>query len=255
MSSIERSLSVTASKRGHPGIPASPHRRMDCGAIGSIVASYPLGLWQPREPRLLATLEFLLDKCSFEGGFYQDMIHSGINVYLTLHIAQALLRAGDSRYFELMQTVSRLASPTGQWPEAIHPRTKGGCMGDGQHVWAAAEWLMMIRNCFVREEVDEGALILASGIPTAWLESGERLSFGPAPTAWGEISLSIEPHSEGNQLHWSAAWRDRAPVVIVAAPGMQQTTLAGREGSLLLPRADACEPRESLSITQGGAAS
>jgi hypothetical protein len=142
---------------------------MDSGSIGSIVVSYPLCVWEPREPRLLSTLEFLLEKCSFEGGFYQDMIHSGINVYLTLHIAQALLRAGDARYFELMQTVANLASPTGQWPEAIHPRTKGGCMGDGQHVWAAAEWLLMLRNCFVREEPAADGLILASGIPQAWL--------------------------------------------------------------------------------------
>ena len=38
----------------------------------------------------------------------------------------------DPRYLELMDTVASLASPTGQWPEAIHPRTLGGCMGDGQ---------------------------------------------------------------------------------------------------------------------------
>ena len=86
------------------------------------------------------------------GAFFHDIIHSGINPYLTLHIAQVLLRAGDMRYFDLMRRSADLASPTGQWPEAIHPRTLGGCMGDGQHVWAAAEWMMMMRNCFVREE-------------------------------------------------------------------------------------------------------
>lgn len=51
-----------------------------------------------------------------------------------------------------MTAVAKLASPMGQWPESIHPRTCGGCMGDGQHVWAAAEWVLMIRNCFIREE-------------------------------------------------------------------------------------------------------
>jgi len=65
-----------------------------------------------------------------------------------------LLRAEDPRFHELMTTVADLASPTGQWPEAIHPLTHGGCMGDGQHVWAAAEWLMIVRHCFVREEGD-----------------------------------------------------------------------------------------------------
>jgi hypothetical protein len=257
MAAIDRSWSRTAAKRGSHGIPASPHRRMDSGAIGSVVVSYPLGLWPPREPRLLATLEFLLQKCSFDGGFYQDMIHSGINVYLTLHIAQALLRAGDGRYFDLVQTVARLASPTGQWPEAIHPRTKGGCMGDGQHVWAAAEWLMMLRNCFVREEPQGGGLILASGIPQVWLDSHQRLSFGPAPTAWGNISLSIEPRAEDVELHWSANWRDHPPVIVVALPGLPQTSVSGAEGSIVLSRNGSRERQEAFTvgIGQGGAAS
>ena len=94
----------------------------------------------------------LVERCFHNGGFFQDIIHSGINAYLTLDIAQTLLRAGDPRYRDLIETVARLASPTGQWPEAIHPHTGGGCMGDGQHGWAAAEWVMMIRNLFVREE-------------------------------------------------------------------------------------------------------
>ena len=80
-----------------------------------------------------------MKKCLVHGGFFHDMTHSGINPYLTLHLAQVLLRAGDPRYFSLMTAVAKLASPTGQWPESVHPRTGGGCMGDGQHVWAAAK--------------------------------------------------------------------------------------------------------------------
>ena len=62
-----------------------------------------------------------------------------------------------------MDRVVALASPTGQWPEAIHPRTGGGCMGDGQHAWAAAEWLLMMRALFVREEPDH--LVIGAGLP------------------------------------------------------------------------------------------
>ncbi|MFP5344729.1 MAG: hypothetical protein ACLGGU_03675, partial [Gammaproteobacteria bacterium] len=152
--SVERSLAGAAERLGRPAMPASPCRRLDAGAIGSLSAGYPAQLCAPDDPRLLDTVEFLLQNCMVQGGFFQDMIHSGINPYLPLHLAQVLLRAGDSRYLALMDAVARLASPTGQWPEAIHPRTGGGCMGDGQHVWAAAEWVLMIRNCFVREEED-----------------------------------------------------------------------------------------------------
>src|SRR5690606_18527259 len=109
--------------------------------------------------------------------------------YLTLHIAQVLLRAGDMRFLQLLQSVVDLASPTGQWPEAIHPHTGGGCMGDGQHAWAAAELLMLIRNMFVREEGD--GLILASGVPPAWRKPGATASFGPTPTPWGPVQITI----------------------------------------------------------------
>ena len=71
-------------------------------------------------------------------------------------------RLGDGRAepYRFAACVADLASPTGQWPEAIHPQTGGGCMGDGHHVWAAAEWVLMLRYCFLREEGD--TLVLAS---------------------------------------------------------------------------------------------
>ena len=89
----------------------------------------------------------------------------------------------------MIETVARLASPTGQWPEAIHPHTGGGCMGDGQHGWAAAEWVMMIRNLFVREEGDR--LIVGSGLFEEWFESDEDICFGPTLTPWGPVTVRI----------------------------------------------------------------
>ena len=225
MESIERSLRDSAAIREHPGIPASPHRRMDAGAIGSLAVGYPLCLWEPADPRLLGTIEFLLSTCSVQGAFFQDMIHSGINAYLTLHMAQVLLRAGDPRYMGMVQAVARLASPTGQWPEAIHPRTHGGCMGDGHHLWASAEWVMMLRNMFVREEGDR--LILASGIPADWIDSGREARLGPAPTPYGPIEVAARQAPEGVVVEWSAQWRGKPPVIEVRVPGHRTMVVEG----------------------------
>ena len=63
-------------------------------------------------------------------------------------------------------------------------------MGDGQHGWAAAEWVMMIRNMFVREEADR--LIVGSGLLPQWLETGAGLSFGPTLTPWGPVTVAFE---------------------------------------------------------------
>ncbi len=183
------------SQRLRSATPAgTEERRLDAGAVGSLVADYPLQLFAPGDPRILRTADFLRDLSSFNGGFFQNMIHSGINPYLTLHLAQVPLRAGQfAETWQLLERVAELASPIGQWPEAIHPRTLGGCMGDGQHIWAAAERALLVRNCFVREE--PGHLVLASGVRPEWWAAGA--SFGPTLTPFGTVAVRIEPTASG----------------------------------------------------------
>ena len=235
-SAVDRNLAQAARRLGRIAMPASPYRRMDAGAIGSIVAGYPLQLCRPDDPWLLGTVDYLMEKCFHRGGFFQDMIHSGINPYLTLHIAQVLLRAGDARCHDLISTVADLASPTGQWPEAIHPRTLGGCMGDGQHVWAAAEWLLMIRNCFVREEGD--SLILGSGVTEDWLRDGGTVQFGPAPTSFGPVTIEIESSGTGSsrkvRVTWDGDWHLAPERIDIRLPGMQRTCASLNEETATL---------------------
>jgi len=214
---VDRSIDRSAFRRDRPGVPASPYRRMDAGAIGSIAAGYPLRLWDAEDTRLADTVEFLLDHCMVRGGFFQDMIHSGVNAYLTLHLAQTLLRRGDARAHQLIQNVADLASPTGQWPEAIHPRTGGGCMGDGQHVWAAAEWTLMLRNCFVREEGD--GLVLCSGVPEAWFSGARPARFGPTATPFGPVAVEAAMDQGEPVVRWEADWRPRPQRLEVVLPG------------------------------------
>jgi GH15 family glucan-1,4-alpha-glucosidase len=226
MECIETSLERSIDIRDHAGMSASPYRRMDSGAIGSLAVGYPLQLWAPKDRRLLQTVEYLLEESSVKDMFFQDMIHSGLNAYLTLHMAQVLMRAGDGRFFRLVQAVADSASPTGQWPEAVHPRTGGGCMGDGQHIWAVAEWIMMIRNMFVREEYD--SLVLCGGIPQEWRREGASMSFGPTPTPWGPVSVQVDclADAPGVTVSWEGAWREHAPPIRVALPGTQPAQVA-----------------------------
>ena len=218
---VLHSIDQVSGTLGKPIIPASPYRRMDAGAIGSLVISYPLQLCPPDDIRLHNTVDFLLENCLVDNGFFQDMIHSGLNAYLTLHIAQVLLRAGNLQCQPLIDAVAAMASPTGQWPEAIHPRTRGGCMGDGQHAWAAAEWIAMIRNCLVREEGN--ILVLASGVFQEWFKDKNIITFGPAPTSFGTLSLTIEKRGgKGHEtvlVSWQGEWHAESPEIHVRLPG------------------------------------
>jgi hypothetical protein len=240
---IERSVEQIPPAQSQGGIPASPYRRMDAGAIGSLVADYPLQLYSPAEPRIMATVETLLRDSFHKGGFFQDIIHSGINAYLTLGIAQTLLRAGDARYRELVETVAGLSTATGQWPEAIHPQTLGGCMGDGQHGWAAAEWVMMIRNMFVREEGER--LVIGSGLFADWFESDEELSFGPTLTPWGAVTVRISQPRTEPMLAVDGRWRAAAPRIDVAIPGFEHLPNVDSASAIRLERAAATSSSRS----------
>jgi hypothetical protein len=248
---IDHSINRIPAWRSLGGIPASPYRRIDSGAIGSLVADYPLQLYPPNAPVIMATVDALLRRCFLHGGFFQDMIHSGINAYLTLDIAQTLLRARDPRYRDLVEAVARMASPTGQWPEAIHPQTGGGCMGDGQHGWAAAEWVMMVRNSFVREEGDQ--LIVGSGLFPEWLENNGDVSFGPTPTPWGDVTLRFQPSDSRATLAIDADWRGAAPRIDVLVPGHRPLADVDVATTIELERLElADEARESQAAFAEG---
>lgn len=245
LQTIERSFPHGPQRRFPEAIPASPRRRMDSGAVGSLVADYPLQLFAPGDRRIVRTADYLRDHSSFRGGFFQNMIHSGINAYLTLHLAQVRLRAGEPAVaWELMDHVAGLASPTGQWPEAIHPRTGGGCMGDGQHMWAAAEWALMIRACFIREEAGPGTaprLVIGSGLRPEWWREGQA-SMGPTLTPFGAVTVRVAPQGESLHVHVAADWRGARPLLDLRVPGFspqERPASDGAEDFHLLPQLEA----------------
>lgn len=241
LASVERSIQHFALRRGKGAIPASPYRRMDSGAIGVLVADYPLQLYPAGEPRIARTLEHFMTHNFVNGGFFQDMTHSGVNIYLTLAIAQSLLRSGDPRWQGIVRQMMSDASPTGVWPEAIHPLTFGGCIGDGQHGWAAAEWLRWTRNAFLREE--GGTLVLCSGLLPEWLSARESMHFGPSLTPWGEVRVELHPGQRHNAwtVRINATWRRERPPLLVHLPGARPLRLDGEEACISLEDVVSCE--------------
>ncbi len=229
LSSLNQSLEKVSQRLGKELIPASPYRRMDSGAVGSLVGGYPLGLLTENDQRLKNTAEYLLENCIVKGGFFHDMSHSGINPYLTLHLAQVLLRTSDRRFLGLIDSVASLSSQTGQWPEAIHPHTEGGCMGDGQHVWAAAEWVSILRSMFVREEPKENKLILFSGIPFDWLNQAKGISFGPVPTVFGKIKLTLKKEDKTCTAKWQSEWFGQRPLIEIRLEGFPNTEVKDKQ--------------------------
>jgi hypothetical protein len=113
-----------------------------------------------------------------------------------------------------MQRLLRFASPTYNWPEAIHTRSLSGSAGDGQHGWASAEWLLLVRALLLRE--DDRRLTLAPALPHAWLSTPGHLSVDNAPTRFGPLSYHLEWDQSSFTL--DLASRTTAPEVVWHLP-------------------------------------
>jgi GH15 family glucan-1,4-alpha-glucosidase len=151
---IEKSLERSEKQAGFHFFPATPYRRIDSGAIGSLCAVYPLRLLRPNDPRVLNTIRLLEDRFLIGEGFFQDHFHSGVNCYLSAHLAQCYLANGNARAWKIVRYLLKRASSTYTWPEAFHPITKGGCMGEGHHGWATADWTLLHRK-YVRNHMGQ----------------------------------------------------------------------------------------------------
>lgn len=222
MNSIEKSLLSCRQRLGRAAIPASPYRRLDSGAVGSLAACYPVQLFPASDERVSDTAEYLMKNCIINNCFYHEISHSGINPYLTLHLAQVLMRGGDLRFAELVKCVAAFASSTGQWPEAANPRHGGGCMGDGQHIWASAEWIMMMINSFVLEEKQK--LIIGKGVLPEWLKEGHNISIGSVSTSFGSVLVAMHRSQEKLIVNWQGQWFARQPEIQIEVPGFKKVS-------------------------------
>jgi len=192
---IARSLDNVERRIGEKLIPATEHRNFDESAIGSISSIYPLELFNDRLHHLSNTLRKLESEYVGEKGFFHPFVHSGYNPYLTLQIAHSFLILGETvKAWEIAETIFRQADPPYSFPEAIHPRTGGGTMGDGHHGWAAAEIVLFLRGCMIKE--DNGVLTLFKGNNGRLVQKGKNMKLKNVPTTFGPFSCSLSFTSE-----------------------------------------------------------
>ena len=187
---IQLSLEKNAERLERSLIPASPSRSFDESAIGSICGIYPLSLVDIDPPAFQNTLDELANRFVNDKGFYHPYIHSGYNPYLTFHIAHAYLRLGKSKKaWEIAETIFHQCKSPYSLPEAIHPKTGGGAMGDGHHGWAAAEIILFLLDCLVSERNDTLSLF-KDAVPemTPW---GVNVFVKGISTSFGKVSCSL----------------------------------------------------------------
>jgi hypothetical protein len=209
---------------------AAPGRGIDLGMVGTLVAWFPLRLMPSDSPLLEGTLSALEHTLFYEDALFVNTGHSGWGTYLNMRVAGCRLLQNSPKGWDLMQRLLRFASPTYNWPEAIHTRSLSGSAGDGQHGWASAEWLLLVRALLLRE--DDRRLTLTPTLPGDWLSTPGHLSIENAPTRFGPLSYHLE--WDASSLNLELATRPSAAEVVWQLPiPSTQTTLDGHPTSSL----------------------
>jgi hypothetical protein len=192
---LRRSLDSVAQRLGEPLVPATPTRAFDESAIGSVAGIYPLLVDDVAPVAFRATVRALDDAYVRDRGFLHPFIHSGYNPYLTMQLAHAELWMGDtSRAWEIARTILQQSGSPYSLPEAIHPRTFGGAMGDGHHGWAAAEIILFLRDAMVNDRGED--LVLLEGAGPVFAGGRYELKLHRTPTRFGTFDLSMRSEPE-----------------------------------------------------------
>ena len=201
MGDVMRAMEEAMSRTGNQGLPCAPTRSMDSAAIGNLVAVHPLGLFEEDSGWVKKTVDYLYEQQLLDGLFYQDIIHTGLNCYLTLQLASVMMLQRDERYVQLLDAVLRAGGSTWSWPEAIHPRTGGGCMGDGDHGWVLSELINLLRDSVVLER--NHRLEIGIGWLAIWFDHGQIFETKALPIDGGTIDLRLSR----DDSHWTFEWK------------------------------------------------
>ncbi len=249
---IQDAMNYAIEQSGSEALPASPYRKVDTASIGTLVAVSPLDLFSRHDSWVGPTVESLCATNLIDGLFFQSIIHTGFNTYLSLQLARVLLCLGDERCHAVLDAVMTLGCGVHAWPEAAHPISKGGCMGDGDHGWAAAEFINFVRSLFVMEE--EGKLVMGKGVRKEWITSGRPIAISEASSRFGTVSWKLQAKENEVHLEYSlkrSALQHQAPLLfclpkrigkIILQSPEEQVTAISEEGfhSFHLHRDEGC---------------
>ncbi len=102
-----------------------------------------------------------------------------------------------------------------QWPEVVgRDPAKARFVGDMPHAWVASDFIDAVLDLFAYERNDDQSIVLAAGIPPAWLD-GAGIGVRNLRTAYGLLSYSLRKEGGRAMLTLEAGSRPPGHFVFV----------------------------------------
>ncbi|MGE4170373.1 MAG: hypothetical protein AB7F28_06605 [Candidatus Margulisiibacteriota bacterium] len=165
--------------------------------VFSLAALYPLELYDADEPVITNTLT-AVEHSLREGRVFHPGDAVGFSPFANAFLGHQYLSSGNPGVFGVLSWLVANASSTGTWPGVIHPKTQGGCWGEGQDTKTTATFLLLVSRLLVQEQAD-GVLALLPFCSETWLKNnGDEVGLTHAHTSFGKCSFLAR--REGNTV-------------------------------------------------------
>lgn len=104
------------------------------------------------------------------------------------------------------------------WAEVINfdPDT-ARFIGDMPHTWVGSDYINAFRSFFAFEDPETDRLVLAAGIPHAWIQGEEGVAVTDFPTHYGRLSYRIQ--DVGDKYKFTISSLERVPAGGIVIPG------------------------------------
>ncbi len=133
----------------------------------------------------------------------------------------------------------------GVWAEVVgrDPR-KPRFVGDIPHAWVGSDFIRAVLDLYAWERESDGALVLASGIPTSWLEGGAPVGVANLGTPHGPLTYSMRAGPGGLRISIAAGLTVPPGGVVLRPPLASGTRAAVVNGKRVAFEAEELRIRE-----------
>ncbi len=140
-----------------------------------------------------------------------------------LRTVGTLLRMGrKERALDLLDGFMKDQEPPAwnQWPEVVWREPRAPKFnGDLPHTWVGSDFLRSVSDLFVYERESDSALVIAQGIPEAWLADA-GVAVNRLSTWWGALSYTAARQPGGVTVSIAGGLRVPPGGLLVYAPGV-----------------------------------
>jgi hypothetical protein len=186
---IARGFVTLPGGRGY--VPPIPGDAEHWSQWGNLAALYPSRAFLS-DPHMLATFRYLESREREGLPTHMGYIANGVWPYICCDVAKCFLLLGEyDKAAAMLYAILDHAAPTRGWIEEIDLASHAGS-GDMPHGWAAANYILLLRDCLAFEDGD--GLRLGAGVPRDWLLDGQSLGVRDLPTTFGRVTYALTSH-------------------------------------------------------------